>query len=284
MTAMLFRPLTTDSRMKRTWIDGRKTARIVDGFIKPNDRLTSFERLEIYNRQYWFRVLDAFYEDYPALRVVLGDRAFLRLAEAYLVSHPSSSFTMRNLGRRLEGFLRREPRWAGRKIRMALEVTRFEWAQVVAFDGEARPIVAFDKLGSLNPAELRLGLQPYITLLKLEYPVDRFALAVKEQATVRSEASNAVESRVKVVKLRRATLPLPERTYVAVHRHDHFLYYKRLEPEAYRILAALRRGLTLEQACQHGLRRASRSVDWEKKLETWFENWSALGWFCMAHS
>ncbi len=29
-------------------------------FIKPNDRLTSFERLEIYNRHYWFRVLSAF--------------------------------------------------------------------------------------------------------------------------------------------------------------------------------------------------------------------------------
>ena len=27
-------------------------------FIKPNDRLSSFERLEIYNRQYWFRLLD----------------------------------------------------------------------------------------------------------------------------------------------------------------------------------------------------------------------------------
>jgi hypothetical protein len=38
-------------------------------FIKPNDRLSSFERLEIYNRQYWFRVLDCLYDDYPGPRV-----------------------------------------------------------------------------------------------------------------------------------------------------------------------------------------------------------------------
>ena len=41
-------------------------------FIKPNDRLSSFERLEIYNRQYWFRLLDCLYEDYPGLLSVLG--------------------------------------------------------------------------------------------------------------------------------------------------------------------------------------------------------------------
>ena len=43
-------------------------------YIKPNDRLTSFERLEIYNRQYWFRVLGSMVEDFPGLRAVLGER------------------------------------------------------------------------------------------------------------------------------------------------------------------------------------------------------------------
>jgi len=44
-------------------------------YIKPNDRLTSFERLEIYNRQYWFRVLGGLAEDFPGLRAVLGSTA-----------------------------------------------------------------------------------------------------------------------------------------------------------------------------------------------------------------
>ena len=34
-------------------------------FIKPNDRLSSTERLEIYSRSYWFRVLDSLYDDFP---------------------------------------------------------------------------------------------------------------------------------------------------------------------------------------------------------------------------
>ena len=51
--------------------------KVADSFIKPNDRLTSFERLEIYNRVYWFRVLDCLYDDYPGLRAVLGERKFM---------------------------------------------------------------------------------------------------------------------------------------------------------------------------------------------------------------
>ena len=58
----------------------------VNELIKPNDWLTSLERLEIYSRSYWFRILDGLYEDFPGLAAVLGQRAFHRLARAYLPS------------------------------------------------------------------------------------------------------------------------------------------------------------------------------------------------------
>jgi hypothetical protein len=62
MATALFRPLTDEDRMQPTWVDGRSMSKVADSFIKPNDRLTSFERLEIYNRVYWFRVLCLFGE------------------------------------------------------------------------------------------------------------------------------------------------------------------------------------------------------------------------------
>src|SRR5271168_2847018 len=74
-------------------------------FIKPNARLTSVERLEIYSRSYWFRVLDSLADDFPGLRAVLGKVAFNRLSRAYLTDCPSRSFTLRNLGARLEEWL-----------------------------------------------------------------------------------------------------------------------------------------------------------------------------------
>ncbi|HMB94962.1 MAG TPA: DNA-binding domain-containing protein, partial [Tepidisphaeraceae bacterium] len=98
-------PLNRDNRMQSNFTDGRPMKQLAQSFIKPNDRLTSLERLEIYNRQYWFRVLDCLYDDYPGLRAILGQEKFHRISRTYLEQYPSRSFTLRNLGSRLEQFL-----------------------------------------------------------------------------------------------------------------------------------------------------------------------------------
>ena len=115
--AAIMRPLGADWRTQRKWIDNRPTRDVIGEFIKPNDRLTSLERIEIYNRQYWFRLIDCLYEDYPGLQAVLGRKRFNKLINAYLVQHPSRSFTLRNLGRRLGEFIEEIPRWCSPTIR-----------------------------------------------------------------------------------------------------------------------------------------------------------------------
>src|SRR5437588_10077486 len=127
--AAIVRPLGPGNRMQRRWTDGRPMRDVVCEFIKPNDRLTSLERLEIYNRQYWFRVLDCLYDDYPGLRAILGERKFMKLATAYLARYPSDSYTLRDLGNRLEQFLQEEPQWSAPRQELARDMARFEWAQ-----------------------------------------------------------------------------------------------------------------------------------------------------------
>src|SRR5207248_1453714 len=83
------------------------------------------------------------------------------------------SFTLRNLGQRLEQFLREEPHWIAPHRELALDMTRFEWAQVVAFDDPAQPVITTDYILDTPPAKLRLGLQPYLSLLELNYAVDK---------------------------------------------------------------------------------------------------------------
>ena len=80
MSTALFRPLTPRWRMQKRWIDGRPMEEAAADFIKPNDRLSSFER-----------------------------------------------------------FLKEEPHWSAPRQELARDMVRFEWAQVVAFDGPAKP-------------------------------------------------------------------------------------------------------------------------------------------------
>lgn len=286
MAGAIFRPLTPQWRMQGKLDDGRNLRAEAAEFIKPNDRLTSFERLEIYNRQYWFRLLDCLYDDYPGLRAVLGERKFMKFATAYLARYPSDSFALRDLGGRLEQFLREEPHWSAPREALALDMVRFEWAQVVAFDSLSKPPITTDEILDTPPDKLRLALQPYLSLLALRYAVDDFLIALKKRSTdgLRGEASNAIESAPRTsARKRRIRLPARADIHLAVHRHDNRLYFKRLEPEAFAILSALSGGVTVENACFEAITSSkSADGDWSAKIQGWFQNWAALGWLCRA--
>ena len=274
------RRLSPAGRMQKTWTDGRPTAQVVAEFIKPNDRLTSFERIEIYNRQYWFRLIDCLHDDYPGLLAVLGQTKFSRLVIEYLDRYPSRCYTLRNLGSRLEQFLTERPDLIQPRLELAMEMARFEWAQVVAFDDEAKIPVTVDDLLGVNPAKLRLALQPYITLLELHWPLDDWSISLKKSANVlRSEASNAVESEQPKAK-KRPKLPKKQTVFVAVHRYENSLYYKRLEHEAYIMLGALRDGQSLAAAVAIVM-ESNADRDWSADVQKWFTNWTSMGWFCL---
>ena len=276
MAGAIMRPLAPHNRMQKSSVI------VANAIIKPNDRLTSFERLEIYNRQYWFRILDCLYDDYPGLRAVLGDRKFDRLARAYLARYPSESFSLRNLGRRMEGFLRAEPKWTTPHQRLALDMVRIEWAHIVAFDEATKTPVHVDDLLGRDPSKVRLALQPYITLLEVRYPVDDLLIAAKKgDDRLRGEASNAVALQHK--RARRISFRglKPQRLYIAVHRMECSVYYKPLIREQFEILRALQQGATIEKACAVLLkRRGSTAKDWPAQVQHWFKEWTSFGWFC----
>jgi hypothetical protein len=267
--------------MRPDWVDGGENRRVADLHNPPNDRLTSFERLEIYNRQYWFRLIDVLYEEFPGLRAVVGEAKFDALVRAYLAKYPSRSFSLRNLGGRLPQFLAEEPQWARPREVMGQDMARFEWAQTVAFDEASRPALGVDDLLGADPSELRLSLQPYLTLLEMSYPLDEFSLVVRRSA-LRSDASNAAETdRGGGRRVRKFTPPRKRTVRVAVHRYRNALYYKRIEPVAFGLLCALRDGATLLEAVGAAI-PPDGDERWAGRIKEWFQTWTGLGWFCKA--
>jgi hypothetical protein len=277
----VMRPLTKSYSMQPKWTDGRATKKAVADFIKPNDRLSSFERIEIYNKQYWFRLIDNLYDDFPGLRAVLGESRFHRMSIAYLEKHPSTSFTLRDLGQYLPKFLAKNPKWAAPRRELARDVIALEWAHIVAFDGEELPPLDIDELlDGANPAALRLRFQPHLTFLACDYPVDDFLIATKRRAEPRGEASNAISEKRTRAPVQKIALPRPAKAFIAVHRQEDNVWYKRLEPEAYRICRALSGGLTLEEAIRRAVGRRKVDEAFGAKLRDWFAQWAAFGWFC----
>jgi hypothetical protein len=273
-------PLTASEGMRRVATDGRPMRAFAAEIIKPNDRLTSFERLEIYNRQYWFRILSSFAEDFPGLRAVLGDRRFDALAKAYITDCPSRSFTLRNLGSRLETWLAKHPHRAGSRQRLALDMVRLEWADIEAFDGPAVPALSYADLAGANPAKLRLRLQPHISLLALRYPVDDLLLKVRKEEDT-AFASNALTEQRKRKHVSAVARLRPAPIFLAVHRHDDSVHFRRMGREELIILNELRDGKTLNEAIEATLRNSLiAAAELPSRLRHWFQTWAKLGWFC----
>ncbi|MEI9969664.1 MAG: DNA-binding domain-containing protein [Terracidiphilus sp.] len=180
MAAAVMQPLTKDENMRETATDGRPMTEVAGSFIAPNSRLTAFERLEIYNRQYWYRILGALAEDFPALRALIGAERFEALSIAYLTENPSRSFTLRNLGSKLPEWLIVHPDCAGRRHRLAVDLARMEWAFVEAFDAPEREPLTQRQIAALQ-AESKLALQPCLQLVALSYPADDLVLELHQR-------------------------------------------------------------------------------------------------------
>jgi hypothetical protein len=258
MTLLQLQRRLAHAIMQPLTISARVAPKADAAFIKPNDRLTSVERLEIYSRSYWFRVLDSLYDDFPGLRAVLGQRAFHQLSRAYLADCPSQSFTLRNLGSRLEDWMERHPQYSGSRQALAVDMVRLEWAHIEAFDNAAEKVLGPEDLLELGPT-LRAALQPCVRLLALQYPVDN----------------------LRIHPTRRASRLKPEQVFLAVHRVNLTVYYRRIAPEEYRLLTSLRDGKTIGRAIGIAFEHSSASAEEQRPmLEKWFATWAELGWLC----
>jgi hypothetical protein len=132
-------------------------------------------RLDVYRHAYYIRLEEALAHDFPMLRAALGDHAFGRLMAEYLHAHPSTSPTVRDLGRAL-------PRWLHNQGMENADLASIEWALLASFDAADVPLLDPEALAQIPPehwAELRVHLHPSVTLLELNSNAAHFWQAIR---------------------------------------------------------------------------------------------------------
>ncbi|MEK7951324.1 HvfC/BufC N-terminal domain-containing protein [Luteolibacter soli] len=273
MAEAVMRPLGPGDAMRR------ENRRVADELVKPNDRLAAADRLQIYNQQYWWRLLGSFGEDFSGLRAVVGERKFQRVAMAYLTEMGSTSWNLRDLGQGLVKYLREHPELIEPYGSLAIEMASVEWARVLAFDGEQRRAIDPMEFSARSPERMVLGLQPHLSLLELQYPVDHLLKRLKHAEGHSSRQAAAGSPRTRPVRLKAKIASSP--IHLVVHRSELRVYYKRLEPEAFRLLAALQAGENLGAACEIAFAGSAEAVEEiPGKVQTWFSAWMSFGWLC----
>ena len=237
--------------------------------VNPSRALSGLERLVIYNRSYYARLLDCLRETYPVLFHALGEDAFGAFALDYLQKYPSRSYTLNDLGASFPRYLRDsrpsdEPgsSWPD----FIIDLATLEWTYNEVFDGpgvEGRRLLRPQHLQAIPPGrwpEARLVPAPCLRLLGLHYPVHEYYTAVRRK--------------------KEAEFPDPAETLLAVSRRRYVIRRYALSPPQYVLLEVLLARRTVGEAISAAADAAGDDGEaFAAALGEWFRDWTAEGLF-----
>jgi len=111
--------------------------------------------------------------------------------------------------------------------------------------------------------------------------VDELRIRVNAESEDHGTASNAVSMNRDRATRRHAVRATVEEVYLAVHRVDCVVYYRRLAAEEFGLLEAISRGASIGEAIESVFNGSALAPDEiSPLLEKWFAVWAALGWLC----
>lgn len=229
---------------------------LAERYFTGNARLSPVEQLEIYREQFWLRHTAALLEDFPGVSAILGQRAWERLCEEYLVAHPPSTFSLRDVGAALPAFVANEASWLEHQ-RLVNDMARLEWAYVEVFDapGASAPLGP-EKL-AVDWDHARIVLSPALRLLRTSYPVPAL-----RRRLIDHESANPIE------------LPEPEPAFLLVHRPRLEILVEPLSEAEFALLSELADHGRLSAALEEAGRVSHLdSESLSSRLSSWFKDW-----------
>jgi hypothetical protein len=143
----------------------------IDSVISPSNTLTSEQRIGIYHNGYFARLIECFKVEYKGLLSALGTELFEHFAINFLLEHPSSSYTLNDLGKLFPYYLEstlfdNESSPESWQL-FILDMAKFERTFTEVYNGNGH-----EQLIDLTPfSQKSLKVSPAIVLLDLMYPV-----------------------------------------------------------------------------------------------------------------
>ena len=218
-----------------------------DGLLRSTPTVHARERLGLYHRQYWFRLIDSLAEDFPHVRDLLGHEAYVAAIERFLLAHPPACWTLRHLGAGFGEFLRHDPELAQAVRPWAAALATYDYAHMQVFEAAALPAPT-----EADFATRALTLQPSLILVAVDRPISRF---------LREGQKPAAQS-------------LPD---VVWRTSSHALRARREPVSLLPLFLSLRRGGTLAEIIARTRPLPSPSI-----IQTAFSRCRELGWIALS--
>ena len=246
------------------------SAEQIEQVITRSRQCSSIERLQVYGKAYYARLIECLQDEYPALRHALGEETFEAFAFDYLQHSPSQSYTLTQLGKSFAQFLREtrphdvppESTWPEFLVDLAtLERT---YSEIFDAPGPERLTLLCSEDLLAIPSErwpdVRLIPVECLRLFELRFPVHEYATAVRKDE--------------------QPSIPEPCTTYLAVSREDFIVRRRPLTRTAFQLLTYLCEGLPIGAAMEKCVEEDEAVMDeLSGSLRLWFQTWTAAGYF-----
>jgi hypothetical protein len=226
----------------------QKYGQNIEQLIEAKKGVSAHKRLDIYASGYVLRLVDCLKSDFPDLCEFMGNELFDIFAKAYIVTLPSKSWSLYNLGKKFSKFLSETsptpqdgieksaffelPEQIAYLERAKAEVLISEGNEKKNFNNSLLP----DFLFAYSDHTQTIKTLPCLKLLKLNYPVHTFLKEFKKDNNT----------------------PLPEKatTFIAVTRLDYHLHILELEAWQYEFLIACSQECSIYHAAQESAQRS----------------------------
>ena len=243
----------------------------LEDVIDRSHALTSAERLAIYNRAYFARLLECLRDSYRVLCQAIGEEAFDDFAVSYLQDFPSNSYTLNDLGARFPDYLRQgrqaadpEETWPD----FVVDLATLESLYNEVFDGpgvEGRELMSAELLAGIPPerwSDLHFEPVPCLRLLELRFPVHEYYTAARQGDE--------------------ADYPSLSETLLVVTRCDFVIRRFEVDRPQFELLKSLVQGDSLGAALSQAAQQVDDVERFASKLKGWFRDWTSERFFIHA--
>jgi hypothetical protein len=153
----------------------------VRALVVGDKRLDAIARVGIYADGYFYRLLDALKEDFPAVLAVAGSDQFHNLITGYLLEYPPAEPSLLYAGKYLPAYISDShsfERWP-----FLADLARLERGLIESFHAAEATALSRAGMQAISPEEwpdLRWRLHPCVRLVRVSWRVDEVAKAVMQ--------------------------------------------------------------------------------------------------------
>lgn len=267
--SIITRPVDEESRMNPISPSGIPMEEEAYAYIAPSPTLRPAQRIQIYNQQYWWRLINILHETFPVATRLFGYSDFNQtIAIPYLQKYPPNHWSLSFLGNTLPKWVEESYHREDKKI--VWDAVKLDWSFCESFIAAELPTIekADEKLLSE-----RLFLQPSLVLFELDYDLFQFRSEFLKQ-----EPDYWIENDF-------PEMAKGKKFYFVLYRNRHNqVTYSELSKAEWWLLKQFEEGTSIENLCQK-LEGQGKDIydEASSRLHLWFQEWTARRWFALKH-